>query len=541
MTAVASRAAGETTARKGIDRGVMAVFAGLMLGSLIASLNMTLVAPALPTIVAELGGIADYSWIPISAMLASTIVVPVAGKLSDIYGRKPLYMTGIVVFALGSTLSGIAPNFWFLVFARFVQGAGMGFIMPLSQAIIGDIISPRERGKYQGMMGASFGLASIVGPAAGGFITEHFSWRWLFFVNLPFAVLTLVVVAVFMHVPNERRKHAIDVLGSVTLSAGLSCALLGTVWGGGQYPWGSWQIIGLYSASAALLASFVWVEIHASEPVLPLALWKRGIFTFSNIASIGVAMSMFGSIFYLPIFVQGVIGNSVTNSGAILVPMLGAMIVTSIGSGQLISRTGRYKLPLIAGLVLMGAGFFVLSTFDVNTTNQTAIEAMVLIGMGLGVTMQTYTLIVQNSVERTDMAVATSATQLSRSIGAAVGLAILGTILTQGLATSIAKYLPAAALKKFQASGGSATAGAIFDPAQLAHLPPAIAAGIRHGLADALHPVFTAGLPIVAIALVATLFIRELPLRQTAHVTAGRAAGPGERVLSDPHGPVSDE
>ena len=523
MTAVAAReAATAPEQRKGVDRGVMAVFAGLMLGSLVASLNMTLVAPALPTIVAELGGIADYSWIPISAMLASTIVVPVAGKLSDIYGRKPLYMTGIVVFAVGSALSGLAPNFWFLVFARFVQGAGMGFIMPLSQAIIGDIISPRERGKYQGMMGASFGVASIIGPAAGGFITQNFSWRWLFFINIPFALLTLAVVAIWMHVPNERRKHAIDVWGSITLSAGISCALLATVWGGTQYSWSSWQIVGLYSAAAILLAAFVWVERRAPEPVLPLGLWKSSIFTFSNIAGMCIAMSMFGAIFFLPVFVQGVIGNSVTNSGAILVPMLVAMVISSIGSGQLISRTGRYKIPLLVGLVVMGAGFYMLSTFDVNTTNQTAIEAMILIGLGLGVTMQTYTLVVQNSVSRRDMAVATSATQLSRSIGAAVGIAILGTILSEGLATSMAKYLPAAALKQFQASGSS-TAGAVFDPTVLAHLPPAIAAGIRHGLADALHPVFMAGLPIIAIAFIATLLIREVPLRQTAHIAAGRS------------------
>jgi len=521
MTAVATRETPTTIENKGIDRGVMAVFAGLMLGSLVASLNMTLVAPALPTIVAELGGIADYSWIPISAMLASTIVVPIAGKLSDIYGRKPLYMTGILVFAVGSVLSGIAPNFWFLVFSRFVQGAGMGFIMPLSQAIIGDIISPRERGKYQGMMGASFGLASIVGPAAGGLITQNFSWRWLFFINIPFAILTLVVVAIWMHVPNERRKHAIDVWGSVTLSIGITCALLATVWGGTQYPWGSWQIVGLYSAAAVFLAAFVWVERRAAEPVLPLQLWKSPIFTFSNIAGMCVAMSMFGAIFFLPVYVQGVIGNSVTNSGAILVPMLVAMVVTSIGSGQLISRTGRYKIPLLIGLVFMGAGFYMLSTFGVNTTNETAIEAMILIGLGLGVTMQTYTLIVQNSVSQRDMAVATSATQMSRSIGAAVGLAVLGTILTQGLASSMSRYLPASAVKQFQASGSS-TAGAVFDPAQLAHLPPAIAAGIRHGLADALHPVFMAGLPIIAIAFIATLFIKELPLRQTAHVAAGR-------------------
>jgi hypothetical protein len=325
-----------------------------------------------------------------------------------------------------------------------------------------------------------------------------------------------------MHVPNERRKHAIDVWGSVTLSAGITCALLATVWGGVQYPWSSWQIVGLYTAAAFLLSAFVWVEMRAPEPVLPLRLWMSSIFTLSNIASIGVAMSMFGAIFFLPVFVQGVIGNSVTNSGAILVPMLVAMIVTSVAGGQFISRTGRYKVPLLAGLVSMGAGYYLLSNFNVETTNQSTIVAMILIGLGLGMTMQTYTLIVQNSVSREDMAVATSATQLSRSIGAAVGLAILGTILTQGMQSSIAKYLPASVVHKLQSSGSGATATAVFDPAQLAHLPPAIAAGIRHGLADALHPVFLAGLPIIAVAFIATLFIREVPLRQTAHVAAGR-------------------
>src|SRR6266699_2020910 len=466
MTAVRSRAEGSVaSAKTGPDRAVLAVFAGLMLGSLIASLNMTLVAPALPTIVADLGGLADYTWIPISAMLASTIVVPLAGKLSDIYGRKPLYMTGVVVFGIGSLLSGLAPNFWFLVFARFVQGAGMGFLMPLSQAIIGDIISPRERGKYQGMMGASFGLASIIGPAAGGFITQYYSWRWLFFVNLPFAALTLLVVALYMHVPNERRKHSIDVAGSVTLSLGVSAVLLATVWGGSQYAWSSWQIVSLYAAGAALLIAFGWFETRAEEPVLPLYLWKSSIFTFSNIASIGVAMAMFGTIFFLPVFVQGVIGNSVTSSGAILVPLLVAMIVTSIGSGQIISRTGRYKMPLIVGLALMGAGFYMLSLLDVHATNQQVVIAMIVIGLGLGTSMQIYTLVVQNSVSRKDMAVATSATQLSRSIGAAVGLAVLGTILSQGMISALPKYLPPGAAAKLNLSGTS-SAGALFDPAQ---------------------------------------------------------------------------
>src|SRR2546427_12392560 len=404
-------------------------------------------------------------------MLASTIVVPVAGKLSDIYGRKPLYMSGIVVFAVGSALLGVAPNFWFPIFARFIQGAGMGFIMPLSQAIIGDIISPRERGKYQGLLGGSFGLASIVGPAAVGFITEPFSWRWLFFFNLPVAIVTLVVVALFMHVPNERRKHAIDVWGSVTLSTGIAAALLATVWGGTQFAWTSGKIIGLYATAAILLGAFVWVERHAPEPVLPLHLFQSSIFTLSNIASVGVAMSMFGAIFFLPVFVQGVIGNSVTNSGAILVPMLVSMIVTSVASGWFISRTGRYKAPLLGGLLSMGAGYYMLANFTIETTNQSVIVAMILIGLGLGVTMQTFTLVVQNSVSREDMAVATSATQLSRSLGAAIGLSILGTLPPPGMQTAVGEDLPASVLHPLPSSGGGATPTAAVVPPQLAVLP----------------------------------------------------------------------
>src|SRR2546423_6285111 len=400
----------------------------------------------------------------------------------------------------------------------------MGFIMPLSQAIIGDIISTRERGKYQGVMGASFGLASIIGPAAGGFITDHFTWRWLIFVNLPIAVVTLIVIWFFMHVPNERRQHSIDVWGSATLSLGIALALLATVWGGVQFPWNSWQIIGLYGAAAALLAAFVWVEMHTPEPVLPLHLFKSRLFTFSNVASIGVAMSWFGAIFFLPVFVQGVIGNSVTNSGAILVPMLLAMIVSSVVGGQLISRTGRYKAQLLLGLALMGAGFFMLSTFSIGTTNQETIAAMVLIGLGLGMTMQTYTLVVQNSVSRADMAVAPATTQLSRSIGAAGGPAILRPILTQGPAPAVTPDLPPPAGPKLQSASDRSSAGAGFDPPHPSQPPPAIARAIRHGLADALHPVFLAGVPIIAIPLIATPFTPVVTHRPTAHAAAGKQA-----------------
>src|SRR2546430_1316547 len=426
-------------------------------------------------------------------------------------GLDPLVVWGVLDFVVGPALSGVAPNFWFLVFARCVQGAGMGFIMPLSQAIIGDIISPRERGKYQGMLGASFGLASIVGPGAGGFIPEHFSWRWLFFVNLPVALVTLVVVGLFMHVPNPRRKHAIDVWGSVTLSAGITCALLATVWGGVQYPWTSWQIAGLYGAAVLLLGAFAWVETHAPEPVLPLHLFKSSIFTFSNIASVGVAMSMFGAIFFLPVFVQGVIGNSVTNSGAILVPMLVSMIVTSVASGWFISRTGRYKAPLLGGLLSMGAGYYMLANFTIETTNQSVIGAMILIGLGLGVTMQTYTLVVQNSVSREDLAVATSATQLSRSMGAAIGLAILGTILTQGMQSSMAKYLPASALQRLHSSDSGAAATAIFDPSLLAKLPPAIAGVLPFAFGGTTSRVAVVVIPfgVAALALGACALLRD--------------------------------
>src|ERR671938_1664524 len=494
------------------------IFIGLMLGMLVAAVSQTIVSPAMPVIVAELGGIEHYSWIATSTLLVSAVSIPMVGKLSDIYGRRGFYIAGLVIFMLGSIFAGAAQGFWWLVAARAMQGLGMGTIMPLSQTIIGDIISPRERGKYMGYLGGVFGVASIAGPLAGGWITDNLSWRWLFFVNLPIGVAALLFIVAFFHLPHIPRRHSLDYVGFVTLGLGLSAVLLATSWGGTQYPWGSWQIISLYIAGAAILTGFVINEIYAREPVLPLRLWKNSIFTLSNISNMAIAMTMFGAIFFIPVYAQGVIGVNVTNSGAVLIPLTASMIIVSIGVGRLITRTGRYKGFMLAGLLVMMGGYFLLTRLHYGSTQTDLTLDMIVVGLGLGAVLQTYTLVVQNATSREDLGVATSTTQLSRSLGATLGTAVFGTIMTNGMRTEIPKHLPPHALQGPQAAklsdGGGV--GAILDPNALGQLPDAVATGIREGLAAAMHPVFVAGLPMLAVALVATLFLKALPLRTVA-------------------------
>jgi EmrB/QacA subfamily drug resistance transporter len=494
------------------------IFVGLMLGMLVAAVSQTIVSPAMPVIVSELGGIEHYSWIATSALLVSAVTVPVIGKLSDVYGRRGFYIAGLVVFMLGSILAGAAQGFWWLVAARAVQGFGMGTIMPLSQTIIGDIISARERGRYMGYIGAVFGVASIAGPLAGGWITDNFSWRWLFYVNLPFGVAALAFILAYLHIPHVPRRHKLDYAGFVALPIALVAVLLATTWGGTTYPWGSWQIVSLYAAGVVVLIGFLVNEYYTAEPVLPLRLWKNSVFTLSNVSNMAIAMTMFGAIFFIPVYAQGVIGVNVTNSGAVLIPLTASMIVVSIVVGRLITRTGRYKGFMLAGLLVMAGGYFLLTRLEYGSTQTDLTLDMIVVGLGLGAVLQTYTLVVQNATSRGDLGVATSATQLSRSMGATVGTAVFGTIMTNGMRTEIPKHLPAQALRGPQAaelSDGSGV-GAVLDPNTLGQLPDAVATGIREGLAAAMHPVFVAGLPIIAIALVATLFIKELPLRTVA-------------------------
>jgi EmrB/QacA subfamily drug resistance transporter len=494
------------------------IFVGLVLGMLVAATNQTMVAPAMPVIVADLGGIEHYSWIATSALLASAVSVPVVGKLSDIYGRRGFYIAGLVIFMFGSVLAGMAQGFWWLVGARAVQGLGMGALQTLSQTIIGDIVSPRERGKYMGYLGGVFGVALIAGPLAGGWITDTFSWRWLFFINLPIGVAALAFIVAFFHLPHVLRRRSLDYVGFVTLGFGLSAVLLATSWGGTQYPWGSWQVISLFIAGAVLLIGCLINENHAEEPVLPLRLWKNSIFTLSNVANMAVAMAMYGVLFFIPLYAQGVIEVSVMNSGALLIPLIFSAISVSILVGRLITRTGHYKGFVLAGLIVTEAGFYLLIRLGYGSTQTDLTVAMVVLGLGLGAVMQTYILIVQNATSRRDLGIATSITQLARSMGATFGTAIFGTVMASRMETEIPRHLPPEALHGSQAGrfSGERGVGSLFDPSALGQLPPAIATGIREGLAMAMDSVFLVGLLIIGVALVASTFIKEIPLRDTA-------------------------
>lgn len=520
--------------RQGIRKNV--IFVGLMLGMLVGAASQTIVSPAMPVIVADLGGIDHYSWIATSTLLVSAVTIPVAGKLADIYGRRRFFIWGLLVFMLASVLAGTAQGFWWLVGARAIQGVGMGTIIPLSQTIIGDITSARERGKYMGYLGAVFGVASVAGPLAGGWITDNFSWRWLFFANLPLAVVALGFVVAFFHLPHRPGKHSLDYAGFVTLGLGLCALLLAASWGGTQYPWGSWQMISLLAAGASLLAAFIVNERRAEEPVLPPRLFANPTFTLLNLANVAVAMTMFGAIFYIPIYAQGVVGISVTNSGLVLIPLTGSMILVSILVGRLITRTGRYKGFILAGPIVMAGGYYLLTRLGPGSTQADLTVAMVTVGLGLGAVLQTYMLVVQNATAREDLGVATAATQLSRSVGATLGTAIFGAVMTRGLSAEIPPRLPPGA----EANGlsGSAGVGAVLDPDSLSRLSPAVAEAVREGLAASLHPVFVAGIPILAAAFVATLFIRELPLQEVSNVEAERT---GHARADEPNSPASAE
>ncbi len=485
------------------------MFAGLLMVMFLAALDQTIVATALPTIVGDLGGLNHISWVVTAYLLAQTVVTPLYGKLGDLYGRKIVLQAALVIFLLGSALCGLSKSLDELIAFRALQGLGGGGLMVSAQAAIGDVVPPRERGRYTGLFGAVFGLASVAGPLLGGFLTSDLSWRWIFYVNLPLGVVALFVLAATLPAASERVHHTIDYLGIVLLAAGLSAIVLGASLGGTSYPWGSVTIVGMGIAGMLLLGAFLVCERHAREPVLPPRLLRNRVFAVTSAVGFVVGFALFGAVTYLPLFLQVVKGASPTGSGLQLVPLMGGLLVTSIASGQVITRTGRYKAFPIAGTAVMTLGLYLLSTMHSTSSVGTIFVFMFVLGLGLGMVMQVLVLAVQNAVEYSDLGVATSGATLFRSIGGSLGTATLGAIFANRLSAELKRLLPASVASKASSSSGEV------DPQQIARLPAQLHADYLHAFTNSLSSVFLTASAFAVAGFVLSWLIRELKLRET--------------------------
>lgn len=499
---------------KSREQSIRTVFAALILVLLLAALDQTIVSTALPTIVGELGGVTHLSWVVTAYLLSSTIVSPLYGKFGDTHGRKIILQVAVVIFLVGSALCGLAQTMLQLILFRGLQGLGGGGLIVTTIAVVGDLVPPRERGRYQGVFGAVFGVATIIGPLLGGFFVDHLSWRWIFYINLPTGALALAVIGAVLHSPSTRRQHVIDYVGAALLSVSLTAIILFTSLGGTTLPWTSRITVGLVALGLISAIAFVVAEARAREPIMPLILFRNATFAIASAVGLIVGLSLFGSITYLPIYLQVVKGESPTASGLQLMPMMLGMLATSIASGRIISAWGRYKPFPIAGTAIMTVGLLMLSRLSAeHAVWETSVDALVL-GLGLGMVMQVLVLAAQNSVDFEHLGVATSGTTLFRSLGGALGVAIFGAIFANGLYAHLVAVIPP----------GTAIPSAT-DPARLAALSSELRADYIAALVAALQPVFVIAAIVSATACGLALLLREVPLRGMAP-----ASGQGEGI-----------
>jgi EmrB/QacA subfamily drug resistance transporter len=523
----------------------MVVLPGLMLAMILAMLDNMVVGTAMPRIVGELGGLEHLSWVVTAYVLGTTVSTPIWGKIGDLYGRKAIFMGSIVIFLVGSALCGMAGSDLLggvhggmgeLIGFRALQGLGAGGLIVNAMAIIGDLVPPRERGRYQGIMAAMMSLAMIAGPLVGGFITDNLNWRWAFYINLPLGGAALILLALTLHLPRKRTEHRIDWLGAALLSVSMTALVLITTWGGTQYDWVSWQIIGLAVLAVVTLAIFIPVERRVAEPILPLHLFRNRNFTLISLVGFMLGFAMFGAITFLPLFQQTVQGASATNSGLLLLPMMISAMVVSLFVGQVITKTGRYKAFPVIGGIIMAFGTWLLSTQDMETSRLTTGAFIAVLGLGMGFLMQTTMLIAQNSVEQKDLGVASSAATFFRSIGGSFGVSLFGAIFTSGLTSHLTERFGAQAAERMSSTGGQIT------PAALQQLPAAVRGGFLEALASSIGSVFFWAVFFAAVVPILAAFIKEIPLRSGQAAPAQEPGqGPGPESGDGPGaGPLAE-
>ena len=490
-------------------RHILLVFAGLMVTMLLASLDQMIFSTALPTIVGELDGVNHMLWVTTAYILASTITLPVYGKLGDLIGRKGLFIMAIAIFMVGSVIGGLAHNMTWLIAGRAVQGLGGGGLLILAQAIIADVVPARQRGKYMGIMGGVFAISSVAGPLLGGWFTDSIGWRWAFWMNIPLGILAITSAAFFLRLPkNTNRNPSIDVAGISLLAVASTCLVLMTTWGGNTYDWNSPVIIGLILGAIVAGVSFVVVERRAAEPIMPLHLFRQRNFNLTTVVGLIIGVAMFGALAYLPTYLQMVTGANATQAGLLIIPLMAALLITSIVSGQLVSKTGRYKWFPITGMVLVGISLFLLSTMTPTLAVWIICGYLAIMGLGLGMSMQILILIVQNTFPVTEVGTATASNNYFRQIGASLGSAIVGSLFVAKLTQLLGERLP---------SGGTSAEGGnnSLTPAVVRDLPQALHDVIVGAYNDALTPVFLYMVPLVVVGLILLFFVVEKPLATT--------------------------